>query len=50
MVSVFARHNSSIVFLEVDNYFNDTYVFDKDKLPGLQVAFAFTDFEDNFEM
>ena len=50
MVSVFARNNSSIVFLQVDNYFDDTYVFDKDKQPGLQIAFAWTDFGDNFEM
>ena len=50
MLSLLTRSNSNIVLSEVDNYFNDTYVFAEDKLPGLQIAFALTSFDGSFEV
>ena len=50
MATVFMRSNSDIFLVEVDSYFNDSYEFALDKLPGLQVAFGLTAFGDNHEM
>ena len=44
------RGNSDVFLLEVDSYFNDTYEFALDKLPGLQVAFGLTAYDGNYEM
>ena len=40
MLSVWMWGDSDIFITEIDSYFNDSYVFAQDKLPGLQVAFA----------
>ena len=44
------RSESDIFFIEVDSYFNDTYEFELDKLPGIQIAFGLTAYDGNYEM
>ena len=35
MATVVMRSNSDVFLVEVDSYFDDTYEFESDKLPGL---------------
>ena len=50
LTNVFKFRDSLIFLVEVDSYFNETYAFELDKLPGLQVAFGLTAFDSNYEM
>ena len=50
MLSVWMWGDSDIFITEIDSYFNDSYVFAQDKLPGLQVAFALVAYDGKFEM
>ena len=42
--------NTTITVNSIDTYFDSSYEFDLDKGDGLQIAFALTHYDDNFEM
>lgn len=44
------RSNSDVFLVEVDSYFDDTYEFESDKLPGLQIAFGLTAYDSNYNL
>ena len=44
------RINSDITFHEEDSYYDASYEFVGDKFYGLQVAFAITAYDGNYEM
>ena len=50
MATVVMRSNSDVFLVEVDSYFDDTYVFESDKLPGLQIAFGLTAYDSNYNL
>ena len=50
MATVVMRSNSDVFLVEVDSYFDDTYEFESDKQPGLQIAFGLTAYDSNYNM
>ena len=41
--------NSTIMTYQIDSYFDSYYEFQLDKLPGLQMAFGLTAYDNNYE-
>ena len=41
--------NSTITTYQIDSYFDSYYEFQLDKLPGLQIAFGLTAYDNNYE-